>query len=67
VRPGAHEDKPGRRRQEVREYATRVPALLELADWLRSQSVQLVAMQATSATGSRCFTCWKPKDSPAGC
>jgi transposase len=62
-----HEDKPGRRRQEVREYATRVPALLELADWLRSQSVQLVAMQATSATGSRCFTCWKPKDSPAGC
>ena len=24
-----HEDKPGRRRQEVREYATLVPALLE--------------------------------------
>ena len=48
-----HEDKPGRRRQEVREYATRVPALLELADWLHSQSVQLVAMEATSSY-------WKP-------
>ena len=50
---GPHEDNPGRRRQEVREYATRVPALLELADWLRSQSVQLVAMEATSSY-------WKP-------
>jgi hypothetical protein len=44
-----HEDNPGRRRQEVREYVTRVPALLELTDWLRSQSVQLVAMEATSS------------------
>ena len=48
-----HEDNPGRRRQEVREYATRVPALLELAGWLRCQSVQLVAMEATSSY-------WKP-------
>jgi transposase len=30
-----------------------VPALLELADWLRRQSVQLVAMEATSSY-------WKP-------
>jgi transposase len=61
-----HEDHPGRRRQEVREYATRVPALLELADWLRSQSVQLVAMEATSSywkplfylLEAEGFTCW---------
>jgi Transposase len=61
-----HQDKPGRRRQEVREYATLVPALLELADWLRSQRVQLVAMQATSSSWKPAFylleaegfTCW---------
>jgi transposase len=61
-----HEDNPGRRRQEVREYATRVPALLELADWLRCQSVQLVAMEATSSywkpafylLEAEGFTCW---------
>ena len=61
-----HEDHPGRRRQEIREYATRVPALLELADWLRSQSVQLVAMEATSSywkpafylLEAEGFTCW---------
>jgi len=61
-----HEDHPGRRWQEVREYATRVSALLELADWLRSQSVQLVAMEATSSYWKPLFylleaeglTCW---------
>jgi transposase len=66
VRSVPHEDNPGRRRQEVREYATRVPALLELADWLRCQSVQLVAMEATSSYGKPAFylleaegfTCW---------
>jgi transposase len=60
------EGNPGRRRQEVREYATRVPALLELADWLRAQSVQLVAMEATSSYWKAAFylleaegfTCW---------
>ena len=43
-----HEDKPGRRRQEVREYATTTRSLLELADWLRCQGVTLVVMEATS-------------------
>jgi len=43
-----HEDKPGRRCQEVREYATTTRALLELADWLRCQGVTLVVMEATS-------------------
>ncbi|MGO9218606.1 MAG: IS110 family transposase [Streptosporangiaceae bacterium] len=48
-----HEDKPGRRRQEVREYATMTRSLLELADWLRCQGVTLVVMEATSSY-------WKP-------
>lgn len=33
VRVGG-EDKPGRRLQEVRTFATTTPALLELPDWL---------------------------------
>jgi transposase len=44
---------PGRRTEEVREYPTTTPALLGLADWLRCQQVQLVAMEATSDY-------WKP-------
>ena len=42
-----HETKPDRRVQEVREYATVTPALLALADWLRVERVELVAMEAT--------------------
>ena len=61
-----HEDKPGRRRQEVREYATMTRSLLDLADWLRCQQVQLVAMEATSSywkpvfylLEAEGFTCW---------
>jgi transposase len=48
-----HETSPGRRVQEVREYATVTPALLQLADWLRCQQVQVAAMEATSSY-------WKP-------
>jgi len=48
-----HEDKPGRRCQEVREYATTTRALLGLADHLRCQGVTLVVMEATSDY-------WKP-------
>jgi transposase len=29
-----HEDRPGRRRQEIRKYTTLSRSLLELADWL---------------------------------
>jgi transposase len=47
------EDKPGRRRQEIREYSTLTGSLLELADWLRCERVELVAMEATSDY-------WKP-------
>jgi transposase len=48
-----HEDRPGRRRQEIREYATLSRSLLELADWLRCERIELVAMEATSSY-------WKP-------
>lgn len=61
-----HEDRPGRRRQEVREYSTLVSSLLALADWLRCQGVTLVAMEATSQywkpvyylLEAEGFTCW---------
>ena len=48
-----HEDKPGRRRQEVRTFATTTRALLGLQDWLVCQGVTLCVMEATSAY-------WKP-------
>lgn len=48
-----HATRPDRRVQEVRDYATVTPALLELADWLRVEQVELVAMEATSDY-------WKP-------
>jgi transposase len=48
-----HEDKPGRRVQEVGEYLTTTRALLGLSDRLRCQGVRLVAMEATSDY-------WKP-------
>ncbi|SCL31040.1 Transposase [Micromonospora rhizosphaerae] len=48
-----HVSRRDRRVQEVREYATVTPALLELADWLRVERVELVAMEATSDY-------WKP-------
>jgi transposase len=48
-----HEDKPGRRRQEVRTFATVTRSLLELRDWLICQQVTLCVMEATS-------TYWKP-------
>jgi transposase len=48
-----HEDKAGRRLQEVRRYATTTRSLLELRDWLACQGVSLCVMEATSAY-------WKP-------
>src|SRR5689334_21066464 len=48
-----HEDKPGRRRQEVRTFATTTRSLLGLQDWLVAQGVSLCVMEAAS-------TYWKP-------
>ena len=44
-----HESKLGRRRQEVRTFATVTRSLLELRDWLTCQGVTLCVMEATSA------------------
>ncbi len=41
------------RQQEVREFATLTPRLTELADWLRVEQVEVVAMEATGDY-------WKP-------
>jgi hypothetical protein len=48
-----HEDKRGRRRQEVRAFATTTRSLLELRDWLACEQVSLCVMEATSVY-------WKP-------
>ena len=61
-----HDTAVGRRAQEVREYSTTTPALVGLADWLRCQQVELVAMEATSdywkpvfyLLEAEGFTCW---------
>ena len=43
-----HDDKPGHRRQQVREHATTTRSLLDLAARLHAAGVTLVAMEATS-------------------
>jgi transposase len=48
-----HERLPGRRRQEVRTFATTTRSLLELRDWLTCTGVSLCVMESTS-------TYWKP-------
>jgi len=61
-----HEDRPERRRQEIREYPTLSRSLLELADWLRCERIELVVMEATSdywkpvfyLLEAEGFTCW---------
>jgi transposase len=59
-------DKPGRRLQEIRPYDTFTRSLLDLADWLRCEQVQLVVMEATGdywkpvfyLLEAEGFTCW---------
>jgi len=46
-------DAAGCRRQAVRTYSTRTRSILELADWLRTERVELVVMEATGDY-------WKP-------
>jgi transposase len=43
-----HETIPGRRRQEVRTFATTTRSLLGLQDWLVAQGVSLCVLEATS-------------------
>jgi transposase len=61
-----HDDKPGHRRQEVREHARTTRSLLDLAARLHAAGVTLVAMEATSdywkpafyLLEAEGFTCW---------
>ena len=46
-------ERSGRRRQQVRTYAARTGAILQLSDWLRCEQVSLVVMEATGDY-------WKP-------
>jgi hypothetical protein len=64
--PVPHDDKPGRRRQEVREHATTTRSLPGLAARLHAAGVTLVAIKATSEDWKPAFdlleaegfTCW---------
>ena len=62
-----HETRPERRLQEVREYSTVTRQLLELADWLRVQRVELVAMESTSDYWKPVFYLLEAEGSRAGC
>ena len=61
-----HDTDQGKRVQEIREFTTLTASLLRLADWLRTQQIELVAMEATSSywkpvfylLESEGFTCW---------
>ena len=44
-----HDGRPGRRRQQVRTFATTAGQLLELRDWLAAEGVTRCVMEATSA------------------
>jgi transposase len=48
-----HDTRPGRRRQQVRTFATTTGQLAELRDWLAAEGVTRCVMEATSAY-------WKP-------
>ena len=47
MRAGAHPSKPGRRMQEVRDYATTTAELVAMAVWLRQDRVRRVVMEST--------------------
>jgi transposase len=48
-----HDTRPGRRRREVRTFATTTGQLLELRDWLVCQGVTRCVLEATSAYWKR--------------
>jgi transposase len=43
----------------IRTFSTRTVELLALEDWLRGQAVEVVAMESTGSSGTRCLTCWR--------
>jgi transposase len=59
------EKDPSRRAAETRTFGTTRREVLALADWLRCWQVPAVVMEATSVTGSRSSTGWRPRASSA--
>ena len=55
-----------RRRTEVRTFSSMTRDLLEMRDWLMSEQVTLIGMEATEPIGSRFSICWS-RTSSAGC
>ena len=58
--------RPGRRMQELRGYATTTAQLLAMAGWLRHWHVQRVVMESTSTYWKACTTCWRPRGLTVG-
>ena len=56
-----HPQRPGRRMQELRGYATSTAHLLAMAAWLRHWHVQRVVMESTSDYWKACTTCWRTR------
>jgi transposase len=50
--------RPGRRMQELRGYATTTAQLLAMVGWLRHWHVQRVVMESASTYWKGCITCW---------
>ena len=48
-------------RSELREFGTMTGEIKELAHWLQGAGCEMIAMESTGCTGSRCTTslsCW---------
>ena len=45
---------------EPKVFSTMTPQVHELRDWLKSQGVTTVALEATGSTGSTCMKYWRP-------
>lgn len=58
-------DKNGRFRSQTKTLSTMTRGLLDLAEWLATHRVQVVAMEATGAYWKPCSICWKPRSRPS--
>ncbi|ETW25069.1 hypothetical protein [Mycobacterium gastri] len=56
-----HPSKPGRRMQEVREYATTTAELLNMAVWFRRWRVSRAVMESTGDYSKGVYYCWRPR------
>jgi hypothetical protein len=54
-----HPSRPGKRRTTVREAAAATGAVLEVAEQLAGEGIEMITLEATSVTGGSGFTCWR--------